>query len=179
MGGAEGGGGLWRGGSSLVSCRVQHGAGCSPQHPKDALSKATPLSPTPHSWVPPLPGQEALPSEAPRAQARPLPTPFPQRTHRGASLGRAAGHPGAFWGSFFAPGRPAGRATSAWEGERPKLAARRRRGGSQAFIPVNFGFRSWRLVDRGASGERLAPGQGQRRRSWQPRAGEDSALPAR
>lgn len=72
-----------------------------------------------------------------------------ERTHRGAGLGRAAGRPGAFWGSFFAPGRPAGRVTSAWEGERPKLAARRRRGGSQAFIPVNFGFRSWRLVDRG------------------------------
>lgn len=101
-----------------------------------------------------------------------------ERTREGAGLGRAAGCPGAFWGSFFAPGRPAGRATSAWEGKRPKLAAWRRRGGSQAFIPVNFGFRSWRLVDRGAA-ERLALEPGPWRCRWQPWAGEDSALPAR
>ena len=50
------------GGSSLVCCRLQHGAGCSPQHPKDALSKATPLSPTPHRWAPPR--QDKKPSQA-------------------------------------------------------------------------------------------------------------------
>lgn len=80
---AFGGGADWgacaggRGPCSLERRRIQHRAGCAQQHPKDALSKATPaVPPLPHRWVPA--GQEVPPSKAPRAQARPAPTPFPQ-----------------------------------------------------------------------------------------------------
>lgn len=64
-----------KGAPSLERRGAHHRAGCPQQHSKDALSKATPaVPPRPHRWVP---QDEKPPSEAPSAQARPAPTPFP------------------------------------------------------------------------------------------------------
>lgn len=53
------------------------------------------------------------------------------------------------------------------------------RGGSQTFIPVSFGFRTWRLVDEGSWRE-VHPGPGAvGPYSRQPWVSEDSGLSAR
>ncbi|CAN0431163.1 unnamed protein product [Rangifer tarandus platyrhynchus] len=90
FGGSRRWGGLWRGGSSLVCCRVQHGAGCSPQHPKDALSKATPLFPTPHRWVPTC--QDKKPSQAKPPEPRLNPSPPHSRSGRKLHAQTPGGH---------------------------------------------------------------------------------------
>lgn len=63
--------------SSLERCRGPTWSQVFPTHPKDALSKATLLFPTPHRWLPPE--QEAPQAKPPEPRLAPQPpTPFPQ-----------------------------------------------------------------------------------------------------